>query len=282
LNPRLAAIASAILFSTGGAAIKSTALNSWQVSGLRSLIAAVTVALLLPEARRSWTWRTALVAFAYAVCLTSFVVATKNTTAANAIFLQGTAPLYLVLIGPLLLKERVRAAEWITLALVALGMVLVFWEQGDVQALAPNPQLGNWLGALSGAGWAATVCGLRWLSKRGDGNSMSPVLMGNLISIAICLPQMFPLNKIEPADIASLLYLGIFQVGLAYWCLTKAMAKLTALEASLLIMIEPALNPVWTWLLHAERPSRTAIAGGTLIIGSALIKSWQDRKNVVN
>jgi len=282
LNPRLAAIASAILFSTGGAAIKSTSLTSWQISGLRSLVAALAVLILLPETRKHWTWRSGVVAIAYAICLTSFVLATKNTTAANAIFLQATAPVYLVLLGPWLLREKVRTSDWTTLAIVCVGMVLVFWDPGEAQALAPSPLLGNWLGALSGLTWALTVCGLRWLSRGQAGSSMTPVLMGNCIGILICLPQMFPLTQIRSNDIWSLAYLGVFQVGLAYWCLTKAMANLGALEASLLIMVEPALNPVWTWWLHGERPTTTAIAGGALIIGSALLKSWRDRKNVLS
>ena len=99
MNPRYAALAAAVLFSTGGVAIKSTALTSWQVAGLRSLVAAAAIAALLPESRRNWTWRSALVALAYSICLLTFVLATKNTTAANAIFLQGTGPLYLVLLG---------------------------------------------------------------------------------------------------------------------------------------------------------------------------------------
>lgn len=281
LNPRLAALASALLFSTGGAAIKATTLTSWQVAGLRSLIAAVTVALLLPAARRHWSWRTAIVALAYALCLSSFVLATKNTTSANAIFLQGTAPLYLVFLGPWLLHEKVRSSDWWTLALVTAGMVLVFWETGNAQLLSPNPALGNAYGAFSGLMWAGTVCGLRWLSKRGEGNTMAPVLMGNLLAVFLCLPRMFPIGVVSGTDLFSLVYLGVFQIGLAYWFLTAAMAKLSALEASLLIMIEPALNPLWTWMIHGEKPAATALAGGTLIIGSALMKSWRDRRNVL-
>lgn len=248
------------------------------------MVAASTISLLIPAARRGWTWRTALVAFAYAICLTSFVLATKNTTAANAIFLQGTAPLYLVLLGPWLLGERVRRSDWLTLGLVALGMLLVFQDPGAEQQLAPNPPLGNALGALSGLAWAGTVCGFRWLAKHGSGdeaNSMTSVLLGNLMACVFSLPWMLPTATPTAADVAALFYLGIFQVGLAYWCLTRAMSQLSALEASLLIMIEPALNPVWTWCLHGERPANSAILGGGLIISSALWKSWQDRKNVL-
>ncbi|MBZ2186207.1 MAG: DMT family transporter [Bryobacter sp.] len=281
MNARVAAIASAVLFSTGGAVIKGTLLPSWHVAGLRSLIAAAAIALLMPGARRSWSWPAALIAVAYAICLTSFVLATKNTTAANAIFLQGTAPLYLVLLGPWLLQESIHLAEWVTLALVACGIALVFSDTATSQSLAPQPALGNALGALSGAAWAATVCGLRWLSKRQQGNSMAPVLIGNLLAFAFCSPQMWPWPQPSFTDTVALLYLGIFQVGLAYWCLTRAMTTLPALEASLLIMVEPALNPLWTWLLHDETPSASAIGGGALIIVSALLRSWRDHRNHV-
>ncbi len=173
-------------------------------------------------------------------------------------------------------------ADWVTLVLVATGMVLVFAGTTPPQALAPNPGLGNLLGVFSGAMWAGTICGLRWLGKLGEGNAMAPVLLGNSLAVLICAPQMFPLPALPVGDIFALLYLGTIQIGLAYWCLTRAVARLSALEASLLIMIEPALNPVWTWLLHGERPAMLSIGGGGLILFSALLKSWRDRKNVLN
>lgn len=282
MSPRWAAIASALLFSTGGAAIKATTLNPWQVSGLRSAVAAIFIALILPEARRQWSWRTALVALAYAACLTSFVLATKNTTSANAIFLQSTAPLYLVLLGPWLLGERAGWAELATLGLIAGGMALVFWGSMAPDALAPNPEWGNALGAFSGVMWAGTICGLRWLGKRGEGNAMAPVLLGNCFAVLFCLAPMLPISQIGWADLAALAYLGVFQIGLAYWCLTRAVAGLTALEASLLVLVEPALNPVWTWCLHGERPSGLAIAGGAMILAAALGRSLHERQSVVN
>ena len=281
MNPRYAALAAAVLFSTGGVAIKSTALTSWQVAGLRSLVAAVAIAALLPESRRNWTWRSALVALAYSICLLTFVLATKNTTAANAIFLQGTGPLYLVLLGPWLLKELIKPGDYLSLALIAVGMVLVFWDNQTAQRLAPNPALGNFLGAISGLAWACTVCGLRWLAKLGEGNSMAPVLIGNLFALVFCAPGFFPIAQIEIRDIWALLYMGVVQVGVAYWLLTRAMAKLPALEVSLLMMLEPALNPLWTWLVHDEIPTISAMVGGTLIIGATSVKSWLSRDSVV-
>ncbi|MGH7532812.1 MAG: EamA family transporter, partial [Gemmatimonadales bacterium] len=104
---RLEIAGAALLFSTGGAVIKATSFSGWQLAGLRSLVAAVVVLLLLPAARRGWTWRTLLVAVAYAACLILSVTANKLTTAANTIFLQSTGPIYILLLAPWLLKERI-------------------------------------------------------------------------------------------------------------------------------------------------------------------------------
>ena len=103
--------AAALLFSTGGAAIKACSLSSWAVASFRSGIAAVVLWLLLPGARRGWTWRTILIGAVYAATLILFVLANKSTTSANAIFLQSTAPLYLLLLGPLVLREPIRKAD---------------------------------------------------------------------------------------------------------------------------------------------------------------------------
>ncbi|MGH7585251.1 MAG: DMT family transporter, partial [Gemmatimonadales bacterium] len=103
LRSRLELLGAAAIFSTGGAAIKATTLTSWQVASFRSGIAAIAVLALVAASRRGWSWRTLVVGTTYAVTLTLFVVANKLTTSANAIFLQATAPLYLLLLGPWLL-----------------------------------------------------------------------------------------------------------------------------------------------------------------------------------
>src|SRR5580698_1434506 len=119
-------MAAAVLFSTGGAAIKAISLSPWQIASFRSGIAALALLGLLPDARRNWRWRLFPVATAYAATLVLFVVATKLTTSANAIFLQSTAPLYLLLIGPLLLKEPLSRSDLLFLLAVAAGMWLCF------------------------------------------------------------------------------------------------------------------------------------------------------------
>ncbi|MBC7924515.1 MAG: EamA family transporter, partial [Bryobacteraceae bacterium] len=162
---RLAILAAAVLFSTGGVAIKGNALTGWQVASFRSLVAAIAVAVLIPEARKSWTWRHALVGVSYAATLVLFVAANKLTTSANAIFLQSTAPAYLILLSPLLLKEHLRRSDVWLLAGVGTGMALFFVSAEPATSTAPNPALGNALSLLSGLTWAFTLVGLRWLSR---------------------------------------------------------------------------------------------------------------------
>lgn len=273
-SPRLQLALAALLFSTGGAAIKATSLSGWQVAGLRSAIAALVVFLLVPTARRGWSWRTLLVGTGYAATLILFVVANKLTTSANTIFLQSTAPLYMIFLSPLLLHEKVRRSDVVTVVVVAAGLALFFVGSEQRFATAPNPFLGNVLAALSGLTWAFTVSGLRWLSRDGAGErGTACVVAGNLIAFLACLPMMLPLEGARVSDWVTIAYLGVFQIGAAYMLVTSALRHLTALEATVILLIEPALNPVFAWLAHGERPSTWAIAGGVLIIGATTVKA---------
>src|SRR5262245_30149159 len=140
--PRLKLLGAAALFSTGGVAIKAAELSSWQVAGFRSGIAALAIFLMTSEARRKFNWQSALVGVAYAATLILFVSANKLTTAANTIFLQSTAPVYILLLGPLLLKEKLRREDlWLILP-VGLGLSLFFLSDDAPAKTAPNPSLG--------------------------------------------------------------------------------------------------------------------------------------------
>ncbi len=273
---RLLLFAAAFLFSTGGAAIKACSLSSWQIAGFRSGIAALTLFILLPEARRGWRWRTVLVGIAYAATLVLFVLATKLTTSANAIFLQSTAPLYLLLLGPLVLHEPIRRIDILVISAVAAGALLLLFGSQSIAATAPDPARGNLLGIFSGLTWALTLTGLRWTGKR-TGNAESPVAIvtaGNFIAFLISLPVALPITHIAFADVAVLLYLGIFQIGLAYFLLTRSIRYVPGLEAATLLLLEPVFNPIWTWLIQAEQPSRLALSGGALIISATLAGTW--------
>jgi drug/metabolite transporter (DMT)-like permease len=280
-SPRLARLqilGAALLFSTGGAAVKATALSGWQVASLRSLVAAITLLVLMPGARRRWSWRAVLVGFAYGGMLTGFVLSSKLTTAANAVFLAGTAPLYVAALSPWLLGERPQRSDFVYMAVMAAGLVLCLGDSEQRFETAPDPVTGNLLAVLTGLFWALTVIGLRWLGRDEESAKHVPaaVVSGNLVAFLVCLPAALPLPALEPVDLAIVVYLGVFQIGLAYLLLTSGLGSVRALEASLLLLIEPVLNSVWSWWLHGEVPSETALAGAALILGSTLVRArWR-------
>jgi DME family drug/metabolite transporter len=277
---RLLLFAAALLFSTGGAAIKACALPSWQIAGLRAGIAALAVWTLEPEARTRWTWRTWLVGLSYAATLILFVLANKLTTSANAIFLQSTAPLYLLLLGPFVLHEAVRRVDLFVIAAVALGAFLLLSGSQRAAASAPNPAAGNLLGLCSGLTWALTLTGLRWTGKRRSNTESAAaiVVAGNFLAFALSLPFALPIAHLRLLDAAVLVYLGVFQIGVAYVALTRSIRRVRGLEAATLLLLEPVFNPIWTWLIHGEEPSGFALLGGALIIGATFGGAyWQTR-----
>jgi len=271
--------AAAALFSTGGAAIKATSLTGWQVASFRSGVAALAVLLMLPAARRGWSIRATLVGIAYAATMILFVQANKLTTAANTIFLQSTAPIYLVLLGPWLLSERTRRRDFVFMSVMGVGLVLFFVGAEQPAATAPRPFEGNLLALLSGISWAFTVLGMRWMGKgdsAGGHSAAVAVVAGNAITFLFCLPWAVPVRMAQTTDWLVIGYLGVFQIGLAYICLTSALRHIPALEASLLLLVEPVLNPVWAWVVHGERPGAWALCGGVLILVATGVKARLD------
>ena len=277
-------IAAAALFSTGGAGIKASSFGSWQVACLRSGIAALAILILLPESRRRWSGKTAAVACAYALTMILFVHANKLTTAASTIFLQATAPLYLLLLGPWLLREPVRRRDLIFMMALAAGLAMFFVGVDPAGSHAPDPLKGNLAALGSGFCWAFTVTGLRWAARGhepGSGSAVVVVFAGNLIACAVCLPPALPFAPPSSTDAVLVIYLGVFQIGLAYVLLVRGMSRVPALEASLLMLVEPVLNPIWAWLAHGERPGDWTLAAGVLILVATAIRTWSETRRIV-
>ena len=274
-SARLAVLAAAVLFSTGGAAIKASSLSGWQVAFLRSCVAAVALALFCPRSLRAGGWRAAAGGAAYSVVILLFVLANKLTTAANAIFLQSASPFYLLLLAPWLLKERVRGRDVALILVMAAGMGLCLAGSPPAAATAPNPALGNALGAAAAVAWAVTLIGLRSLAGGQDSGdkALGMVVWGNIIAGLVAAPFAFPVGAMPARDWLVIGYLGVFQIALAYVCLTAGMRRVPALEASLLLLVEPVLNPVWAWLAHGEDPGAWSIAGGALILAAAAVQT---------
>ena len=274
---RLLAVAAAVLFSTGGAGIKVDSFDAAEVSFARSGIAGLAL-LIWCRGRISWSTGTIGAGVIYASTLLLFVGATKLTTAANAIFLQSAAPLYLLVLSPFVLHEAVRRRDVLYLIAVGLGMLLCFLGTQAASATASNPALGNWLGAASGLSWALTLLMLRRIGRkdRKGEATLAAVIAGNAFACMAAAPFALPLPVATPGEWATLVYLGVFQIGLAYMCLTVALRRLPALEVSLLLLLEPVLNPVWTWIIRSEAPERWTIVGGAVILSATAIKVIYD------
>jgi len=267
----------AILFSTGGAVIKAASLSSWQVAGLRAGIAAAAILALIPAARRSWTPRVAGLGAVYAAMTISFVAANKLTTAASAILLQDMAPIYLAIAAPFLLKEHVGRGDLPYILLAAAGMAFLVAGGERTSPTAPNPALGNLIATGAGVAWAGVIGGLRWLERSSAGREpgLATVVTGCALAFAAGLPSILTIRSIAPADLAAVLYLGLLQIGLAYVLLTRGIRGVPAFEASLLLLVEPVLSPVWAWILHGERPGANVVAGGALILSAMALQAYR-------
>ncbi|HEX4955222.1 MAG TPA: DMT family transporter [Thermoanaerobaculia bacterium] len=279
---RLELLAAAALFSTGGVAIKSTALSAWQVASLRSGVATLlTIGLLLLRDRRlpRLTPRSWLVGVAYATTLICFVVANKLTTAASAIFLQATAPLYVLLLSPWLLRERIRRPDLLLMGFLLLGMVLFWVDLEPASVTAPDPARGNVIAIASGFFWGLTLIGLRWLSSgRDEGAGSAGVICGNTLAFLGALPLALPFGTLAASDLAAVSYLGSVQIALAYLFLTSGMRRVPAFEASLLLLLEPVLSALWAWLIYRERLSLASALGALLILASTVGKTWVEMR----
>lgn len=275
IPPLLFVLFAALLWSTGGLFIKWTKLSGLELSFYRSLFAVITVAIVTRKEGFGLNRITALASALYAVLLVLFVLATKQTTAANAIFLQYTAPVYLLILEPILYKERFRFRDLITVVICVGGMALFFVGQ-----LRPQDVSGNLLALASGLCFALYFLLLRH-SKARAVNRASSVIYGNLMAVVLLAPiGIAVLPMIDKRDWFCVLYLGIVQLGLAYILFTTAMARgVRSLDAGIVGYIEPVLNPVWVFLVLGERPSQWALIGGTVIIAAVLVHTLMEARH---
>ena len=261
-TPLLYVLVAALLWSTGGLFIKWTTIGGIELSFWRSLFAIFTVAFFTRREGFGINRLTAAASFLYAVLLILFVLATKATTAANAIFLQYTAPVYLLILEPIVYKEKFRSRDLITVAVCLGGMALFFVGQ-----LRPQDVAGNVMALASGFFFALYFLLLRHPRAR-EVNRASSVIYGNTLAVIMTAPWgLVTLTTITGHDLVGVAYLGIVQLGVAYTFFTLGMARgVRSLDAGIICYVEPVLNPVWVFLVLGEKPSRWALLGGSIII----------------
>jgi DME family drug/metabolite transporter len=267
-------MAAALLWSTGGLFIKWTTLSGLELSFFRSLFAVSAVTLFTRHEGFGINRVTAVASVLYAALLILFVLATKQTTAANAIFLQYTAPVYLLILEPVIYKEPFRRRDLITVVVCVGGMALFF-----VGKLRPQDVNGNLFALTSGFCFALYFLLLRHAKARAV-NRASSVIYGNLLVVVLTAPfGIAAMNQLGHWDLLSVLYLGIVQIGVAYTLFTVAMARgVRSLDAGIIAYIEPVLNPVWVFLFLGEKPSAWALLGGTIIIAAVVLHMLLDAR----
>lgn len=269
LSGALALVTAAVLFSTGGAAIKLSSLDVPALVAGRSALAAVSFLLFLPARHRRCTASALLTALPYAATMVLFVTATRLTTAANAILLQSTAPLYLILLAPWLLAERLARGELAVLACMLGGILLVAADPTHPSGAAA-PAAGNAAAAAAGLTWALAVIGFRHLATGSTATIPGAALIaGNTIATALTLPFALPLPALPAREIAIVAWLGAVQIALGYTCLAVGVRSASAMTATLILLLEPVLNPLWVYCLHGERPGPLATLGGAVIVLAA-------------
>ena len=261
----LAVFLTAILWSSGGLFIKLISLDSMELSFFRCAIAAVVFALMFRKKILKLNSLALLNSIAYAAVLILFVIATKTTTAANAIFLQSTAPIYVLIFEPLLTKTKWERINIITIVVCFFGMILFF--MGD---LTPGDIKGNIAALLAGVAFAAFFLGMK---KNEPQYGESSIFYGNVIVALICIPFITDMNTISVQDFAMVSFLGVFQIAFAYALFSYGLKRIIAVEASIISMFEPVLNPIWVFIGYGEVPSFYAIIGGIIIMTAITVRT---------
>ncbi len=259
-------VITAALWSTSGFLVKLIHWSPINIAAARSLIALPVVWLAVRTVQFRWSLSQLAAAGAYAGTVVFFVLATKMTTAANAIVLQYSAPLYVAILSAWIVGEKPTVFDWMSVLIVCAGMVLFFFDR-----LESGQLLGNVLGIVSGICFGLTALLLR---KQKDAAPMESIVIGNGIAVLLCLP--FVQWTLPPSDAwLPLVLLGVFQLGLPYVLYSIAIRSVRALEAVLIPMLEPLMNPIWTYLAVGEVPGPYAVAGGSMILVTLAIRAWR-------
>jgi len=255
-------VLAAILWSTGGVMVKS---SNWQPLAIlvgRNIFSSAVLLIYLRRLPRRWSRWQITAAASHLLTAFLFISSTKLTTAANAIFLQYTAPLYIILLAFWFLRERPTRVDWFSMIVIFSGMFLFFGDKLSVQGLQ-----GNILAALSGVTMALMTVSLR---AQKDGTPLESILMAQLLTVVFGFPVLFRESG-SAMNWFIVVYLGIFQIGLAFVLFTAALKHVPAMEATLIGTLEPILNPLWVALFLGERPGALALMGALIVLGGVLL-----------
>lgn len=259
-GPLLIAV-TAVLWSTAGVLIKLVPWNAMTIIGLRSFFAATVMAVFMRRPRITFSKPVVLGGLSLSITMVLFLFANKLTTAANAIVLQYTAPIFVILLSALMLRQRPKALDIAAVAVVFGGVMLFFIDQLRADAL-----LGNILAVLSGV----TFAGVFLANKMPGARPEEASLLGYLINIVVSIPFIVTNVTADLVPWLVVIVMGVFQMGLAYVLFSIGIKMTPPLAASLIAVIEPLLSPVWVMLATGEKPGPFAVAGGVIVVAAVV------------
>ena len=254
----------AVLWSTSGVFVKGLDWQPLSILAGRGIFTSILFLLYMRRLPKKVTRWTLLAAGGSMATQFLFVTSTKLTTAANSIFLQYTAPIYVVVLAYLLLREKPLRSDLIAMGIIFIGLLLFFGDQ-----LSPDGFYGNILAVLSGMTSAIMMVSFRAQKNSSPEDS---VLIASLVIAIFGFPSVLK----ESWTISSwsvLAYLGIFQIGVAFIFFTKGIKHIPALEANLIGTLEPILNPVWVFLFLGERMGKSALLGGLVVLMGVIVSA---------
>ena len=254
----------AILWSTSGLFIKILDWQPLSILAARSFFAAIVFLIYLRRIPTRFSMWQLLAAGMFILTQFLFITSTKLTTAANAIFLQYTAPIYVVLLAFWFLREEPSRTDWLSMLIIFLGLTLFFGDK-----LSTDGFYGNLLAILSGVTSAVMMVSFR---AQKNGNPAESNLIAFLVTAAFGIP--FVLKETWTVESWYILaFLGVFQIGLAFIFFTQGIKHIPALEANLIGTLEPVLNPIWVFLFYGESMGAFALIGGLVVLGGVVLSA---------
>ncbi|SKB63457.1 Threonine/homoserine efflux transporter RhtA [Acetoanaerobium noterae] len=256
-------IIASVLWSIGGIFIKLINWNPMAIAGSRSAIAALVMMMYLKKFKFKINKSMLICACSYSLLVILFVSANKLTTSANAILLQFTSPVWVALLSRAILKQKISRIDGITIIFVILGMIMFFIDELEMSYL-----LGNILAILSGI----VMAGMILLFQQQKENSLVEItLLGNVITAIVGIPFYF-ISSPGMESVLPLFILGVFQLGIPYLLYVLAIPNVTAIDAVLIPVLEPLLNPLWVFIFAKESPTLFSLLGGGLVLLSVTVR----------
>ena len=262
-----------LFWSTAGVLIELVHWHALAIWSTRSAIAAIALYAIRPMSFRGITRAEIAAACALAATTGLFVIANKLTTAANAILIQYSAPIWVALLGQWFLGERASRLDWLTIVVVLGGIALFFFDK-----LTTDHVAGNLVALAAGVAFAFGAMTMRKAALDAKVDPLRPLFLGNLLGAVAGLPWLFSTPWPDARGWAALVALGVVQQAAAYLCYAAAIRHAKAIEVMLIPIIEPILSPLWVAIVFAEWPGPWAFAGGAIVVGAVTIRAVVSRR----